>query len=63
MIQPNGRIVLGGYAAGASNFDFALARLEPDGTVNTGFGTAGLVTTNFGQATTTSPGSRSSPTA
>ena len=48
VIQSNGRIVLGGYAAGASNFDFALARLDADGTLNTSFGTAGLVTTDFG---------------
>ena len=48
VVQDNGRIVLGGYAAGGSNYDFALARFNDDGTVNTSYGTMGMVTTDFG---------------
>jgi len=52
-IQPDGRIVAAGYAsmgpAGASTptFDFALARYNSNGTLDTSFGTGGRVTTDF----------------
>ncbi|MEV0170217.1 calcium-binding protein [Streptomyces sp. NPDC050803] len=43
-VQPDGRIV----AAGRTGFDVALARYNPDGTLDSGFGTGGRVTTDFG---------------
>jgi uncharacterized delta-60 repeat protein len=42
-VQGDGKIV----AVGASNGDFAVARYNPDGTLDTGFGTGGIVTTDF----------------
>jgi len=44
MLQPDDRIVAGGTAGG----DFALARFNADGTLDTGFGTNGRTTTDFG---------------
>jgi len=46
-LQPDGRIVLGGFAHPVTNEDYALARLMPDGTLDTSFGAAGKVTTDF----------------
>ena len=49
-IQPDGKIVVGGAATQVGgNVDFALARYNPNGTLDTGFGPAqtGLVTTDF----------------
>ncbi|MBI2337080.1 MAG: hypothetical protein HYU97_10030 [Deltaproteobacteria bacterium] len=47
VLQSDGKIVVGGYSdAGGSN-DFALARYSSDGSLDTTFGTGGLVTTNF----------------
>ncbi len=43
-IQPDGKIV----AAGVGNQNFALARYNPDGTPDTGFGNNGTMTTDFG---------------
>ncbi|MCB9135103.1 MAG: tandem-95 repeat protein [Anaerolineales bacterium] len=47
-IQPDGKIVLGGYtdAVGTRN-NFALARLNANGTLDTGFGTNGKTVTDF----------------
>jgi len=42
-LQSNGKIVLGGSGGN----DFGLARYNPDGTLDTGFGSGGLVTTDF----------------
>ncbi|MFC8450639.1 calcium-binding protein [Kitasatospora sp. NPDC057223] len=42
-VQSDGRIV----AAGVTGGDFALARLAADGSLDTGFGTGGRVTTDF----------------
>jgi uncharacterized delta-60 repeat protein len=50
-IQPDGKVVI----AGTSGSDFALARYNPDGTLDTSFGTDGEVTTDF----TTSDGANS----
>jgi len=49
-IQSDGKILLAGYSdVGAPNFhDFALVRYNPDGSLDTSFGTAGVVTTDFG---------------
>lgn len=48
-VQPNGRIVVAGAAGRFINtgFDFALARYNSDGTLDTSFGTSGTVTTDF----------------
>ncbi len=48
-IQPDGKIVAAGYASGASD-DFALARYNANGTLDTGFGTGGRVRTDFAGA-------------
>ena len=45
-IQPNGRIVAAGFAAGSA--DFALARYNRDGSLDTSFDGDGMVTTDFG---------------
>ncbi len=45
-IQPDGRILVGGYANGAST-DFALVRHLRDGGLDPSFGTAGKVTTDI----------------
>jgi uncharacterized delta-60 repeat protein len=44
-IQPGGRIV----AAGGTSGDFALARFDPDGSLDATFGGDGVVTTDFGE--------------
>jgi len=46
-VQPDGKIVLGGYTTGA-NRDFAVVRYEPNGSLDTGFGTGGKRTTEVG---------------
>jgi uncharacterized delta-60 repeat protein len=43
-IQPDGKIV----AVGIANGDFGIARYNSDGSLDAGFGTGGLVTTDFG---------------
>ena len=48
-IQPDGKIVAAGYASGASD-DFALARYNANGTLDTGFGTGGRVRTDINGA-------------
>ncbi|MET8752318.1 calcium-binding protein [Streptomyces sp. NPDC004667] len=50
-LQPNGKIVIAGQAddPGSSEAnDFGLARFNPNGTVDTGFGGDGFVVTGFG---------------
>jgi len=44
-IQSDGRIVAAGKSYNGSNFDFALVRYNANGTLDTGFGTGGIVTT------------------
>jgi len=46
-IQTDGKIVAVGQAFVTSNYDFALARYNPDGTLDTSFGTGGKVTTDI----------------
>lgn len=42
------KIVIGGRSnQGATNFDFAVARLDPDGSIDTSFGSDGKATTSF----------------
>ena len=48
LLQPDGKIVLVGYAFGLSgNSDFALARFLSNGTLDTSFGNLGKVTTDL----------------
>jgi len=51
-VQPDGRIVVAGAAGRFTNrgFDFALARYNTNGTLDTTFGTSGKVTTDFAGA-------------
>ncbi len=43
-VQTDGKVLLGGYARASSDSDFALARYNTDGSLDTSFGTGGLVT-------------------
>ena len=48
LLLSNGKILVGGSAGGNNNdTDFALARYNPDGTLDTSFGTGGLMTLDF----------------
>ena len=46
-IQMDGRIVVAGQSYNGTNFDFAVARYNPDGTLDTSFSTDGLLTTDL----------------
>lgn len=48
LIQANGKILAGGYSANPSNNDFALARFNSDGSLDTTFDNDGKVTTTIG---------------
>ena len=45
-LQPDGKILLGGYAY-SGGYDFALARYNPDGSLDNSFGVNGKVTTDI----------------
>ena len=47
-VQSDGKIVVGGLAAGATYQDFALLRYNSDGTLDSSFGTGGTVLSDFG---------------
>ena len=47
VIQPDGKILVAGSTSPAGNPDFAIARLNSDGTLDASFGNGGLVTTDF----------------
>ena len=47
-IQPNNKIVLGGYANTPAGYDFAIARYNTNGKPDSSFGTNGKQTTDFG---------------
>jgi uncharacterized delta-60 repeat protein len=48
-VQPDGKIVVVGFASTTANGDdFAVARLNADGSLDTGFGTGGKVNIDFG---------------
>jgi uncharacterized delta-60 repeat protein len=51
VVQPNGKLVAAGIAFVGGSRDFALARYQPDGSMDTGFGSGGLVRTDFGSGT------------
>lgn len=48
-LQPDGKIVVGGPAVSLGRSDFAIARLNPNGALDDGFGFAGRVVTSVGQ--------------
>ena len=47
-VQSDGKIVVAGYSSNGTNDDFAVARYNADGTLDTGFGTGGKATTAIG---------------
>lgn len=49
-VQPDGKIVVAGFAIAANSIDsdFAVARYNPDGSLDDGFGDHGIVTTDLG---------------
>ena len=47
-IQPDGKIVAGGFVNNGSSNDAALARVNADGIVDMSFGAGGRVLTDFG---------------
>ncbi|HNL13877.1 MAG TPA: DUF4347 domain-containing protein, partial [Accumulibacter sp.] len=47
-VQPDGKILVAGYTSNGSNNDFALLRYNANGSLDTGFGTGGKVTTAIG---------------
>ena len=51
-LQPDGRIVVAGVSDASGSKDFALARYNPDGTLDAGFGHDGLVTEHLRPLTT-----------
>jgi len=48
-LQPDGKLVASGESDNSSAYDFALARYNPDGSLDTSFGTGGMVTTAFSE--------------
>ena len=62
-IQADGKIVVAGYSWNGSEFDFALARYNADGSLDTSFDGDGKVTTDFGASSTPATASPSRPTA
>jgi uncharacterized delta-60 repeat protein len=49
-IQPDGKILLGGFCYNGSNGDFCIARFNSNGTLDTSFGTNGKVTQPIGSS-------------
>ncbi len=47
LLQPDGRIVIGGATNANGSFDFFATRLEEDGTLDTSFGTGGSTIVDF----------------
>jgi uncharacterized delta-60 repeat protein len=47
-LQADGKLVVAGYTGSEANFDFAVARCNADGSLDTSFGGTGKVTTEFG---------------
>ena len=47
-LQPDGKIVVAGFAHNGSNNDFAVVRYNPDGSLDTTFGFGGKLTTPIG---------------
>ena len=49
-LQSDGKIVAAGSSSNGSNYDFALVRYNADGSLDTSFGTGGIVTTTVGSS-------------
>ncbi|MCX7809492.1 MAG: delta-60 repeat domain-containing protein [Leptospiraceae bacterium] len=49
-IQPDGKILLGGFCINGSNEDFCIARFNSNGTLDTNFGTGGKVIQDIGSS-------------
>jgi uncharacterized delta-60 repeat protein len=49
-LQPDGNLVVAGFAFNGSNFDFALARYNPDGSLDANFDFDGKTTTPIGSS-------------
>jgi uncharacterized delta-60 repeat protein len=47
-LQPDGKLVAAGYSKNGSQYSFALARYNPDGSLDTSFNGTGKVTTRIG---------------
>ena len=47
-VQADGKILVAGFSHNGSDFDFALVRYNDDGSLDTGFDSDGIATTNFG---------------
>src|SRR5205823_9804507 len=47
VLQPDGKIVIGGAIDSYTGEDFALARYNPDGSLDTSFGANGIVATDI----------------
>lgn len=47
VLQPNGKIIVAGSSNTANNDDFTLVRYNSDGSIDSGFGNRGIVTTQF----------------
>jgi uncharacterized delta-60 repeat protein/uncharacterized repeat protein (TIGR01451 family) len=47
-LQPDGKIIAVGYSQNAVDYDFAVIRYNTDGSLDTSFGTDGIVTTPIG---------------
>lgn len=50
-LQLDGKMVVAGFTSNGTDNDFAIVRYNPDGTLDTGFGGTGKITTDFGGAT------------
>ncbi len=46
VVQPDGKIVVAGFSSNGA-YDFAVARYNPDGSLDSNFGSGGIVTTDF----------------
>ncbi|WP_375471149.1 DUF4347 domain-containing protein [uncultured Nostoc sp.] len=46
-VQPDGKILVGGYTDNGTDYDFAIVRYNSNGTLDTSFNTTGKVTTDF----------------
>jgi uncharacterized delta-60 repeat protein len=48
LVQPDGKIIIGGFSATSADIDFTLIRFNPVGSLDTTFGANGIVKTSFG---------------
>ncbi len=56
VVQPDGKIVVGGSTVNGANADFSIIRLNPNGTLDTSFDGDGKVTTSMGASYNISSG-------